>query len=172
MKEIWKPIIGYEGLYEVSNFGNVKSLNWRNTGVEKCLYLKKHNKGYFQVELCKNKKRKMFLVHRIVAEAFLPNPLKKTQINHKDYNRQNNNVENLEWCTVSENMRHSCSRRKARPIKRKEKICQFTLDGKFLRLWESCISIKRETKYNQTSIFECCENKRKTAYGYLWRYST
>lgn len=172
MKEIWKPVVGYEGLYEVSNYGNVKSLNWGNRGFEKRMYLKKHNKGYLQVELCKNKSKKMFLVHRIVADAFLENPLKKTQINHKDYNRTNNNVENLEWCTVSENMKHSCLRRKEKPTKRKEKILQLDINGNFLRLWDNCISIKKEKGYSQTSIFECCENKRKTAYGYLWRYST
>lgn len=171
MKEIWKPIIGYEGLYEVSNYGNIKSLNWRNRNIEKCLYLKKHNKGYFQVELVKNKKRKMVLVHRLVAEAFLENPLNKPQINHKDYNRSNNSVENLEWCTINENMTHSAIRRKSKPTKRKEKIIQLDLQGNIVKIWNSCVSIKTDKNYHQTSIFECCEGKRKTAYGFIWQYA-
>lgn len=172
MKEIWKPVLGYEGLYEVSNLGRVKSLNWKRTNTHKCLYLKKHNKGYKQVELVKDKSSKMFLVHRLVANAFLDNPFNKTQINHKDYDKTNNNVDNLEWCTNSENMKHSCLRKNDKPKRRKEKILQFDIDGNFLKLWDDCISIKKEKGFNQTSIFECCENKRKTAYGYLWRYST
>ena len=171
MNEIWKPVVGYEGLYEVSNYGNVKSLNWQNTKKEKCLYLKKHNKGYFQVELVKNKKRKMMLVHRLVAEAFLEKQVNKTQINHKDYNRKNNNVENLEWCTGSENMIHSALRKKSNPIKRMEKIVQYDLQGKIIKIWDNCICIKKEKNYHQTSIFECCERKRKTAYGFIWRYA-
>lgn len=171
MKEIWKPIVGYEGLYEVSNLGNVKSLNWKNTKEEKCLYLKKHNKGYLQVELVKNKNKKMVLVHRIVAETFLENLSNKPQINHKDYNRSNNNVENLEWCTNSENMKHSALRKKSKPIKRNEKIIQYDFNGNIIKTWENCIAIKSKYKYNQTSIFECCEGKRKTAYGFIWRYA-
>ena len=107
MEEIWKDISGYEGLYQVSNFGNVKSLNWRRTGKPKNLYLKAHNRGYLQVELAKNGVKKSFMVHRLVAEAFIKNPNGFPVINHKDEDKANNSVENLEWCDNRYNKTYS-----------------------------------------------------------------
>ena len=88
MEEIWRDVVGYEGLYQVSNKGNVKSLNWKNRGYERNLYLKPHNKGYLQVELAKDGKKKCFVVHRLVAIAFIPNPHKHPQVNHIDENKR------------------------------------------------------------------------------------
>lgn len=102
MKEIWKDIAGYEGLYMVSNIGNIYSCrNKRN------LKLPLNASGYPHVILCDGKSRRTFKVHRIVAEAFIPNEDNKPCINHIDSNRQNNNVKNLEWCTQKENIRHA-----------------------------------------------------------------
>ena len=94
------PIIGYEGHYEVDSEGNIYSLKWKRRTRLKCQLI---NSGYYTVDLWKNNKNKKFLVHRVVAEAFIPNPNCLPQINHKDENRLNNNVENLEWCTAQYN---------------------------------------------------------------------
>ena len=100
-KEIWKPIKGYESLYKVSNLGNILSLK-----TNKLLKANMITNGYFAVQLCKNHKRKSFLVHRIVAEHFIDNPNNLPEINHKDENKGNNTVNNLEWCTRKYNMNY------------------------------------------------------------------
>ena len=102
-KEIWKPCVGFEGLYEVSNLGNVRSLNYRNRiGFVHNLFLSASKQGYLTVHF----KNREYKVHRLVATAFIPNPENKRCVNHLDGNKQNNNVTNLEWCTHSENTRH------------------------------------------------------------------
>ena len=103
MTEIWKPVVGYLGFYEISNLGRVKSLK-DNLGRDRELILKpqKRKDGYFTIEL----KRSTKFLHRIVAEAFIPNPENKPQVNHKDSNRENNQTGNLEWVTASENILH------------------------------------------------------------------
>lgn len=116
LKEIWKPIKGYEGLYEVSNLGRVKALERKkncNRGYEiiKEHFLKPNNygtSGYYRVPLTnKEHIRKYYLVHRLVAENFIENPKNLPQINHKDGNKENNTADNLEWCTVSFNIKHA-----------------------------------------------------------------
>ena len=110
MEEIWKDIDGFEGLYQVSNFGNVMSLNYGNRGYAKKLTPKCNNSGRLWVELLKGGKRKCMLVHRLVALAFIPNPNNFPQINHKDENPKNNFAFNLEWCTQSYNNNYSIER--------------------------------------------------------------
>lgn len=107
MKEQWKPVVGYEGNYEVSNLGRVKSLP-RNGTIKKERIIKNNVKksGYVDIMLSKNNKRIYTHLHRVVAKAFIPNPENKPQVNHKDGNKQNNTVENLEWATASENLKH------------------------------------------------------------------
>ena len=99
MTEIWKNIEGYEGKYQVSNLGQVKSM----IGQEKVLHPKKHRNGHLQIGLHKDKKRKTMYIHRLVAQAFIPNPDNLPCVNHKDENPNNNNVDNLEWCTQKYN---------------------------------------------------------------------
>lgn len=114
MLEIWKDIKGYEGLYQISNFGRIKSLpkkriNGTNFYIqkEKILKLQLKTKRYLGINLTKNKMHKNFLVHRLVAEAFIDNPYDLPQVNHKDCNKLNNNINNLEWCTQEENLNHA-----------------------------------------------------------------
>ena len=102
-EEVWKPIKDYEGLYEISNLGRVKSLNYRGTGKGKILKNIKDRKGYLKVCLTKNGRHKIFRVHRLVAEAFIPNPNNYPIVNHKDEVPSNNCVDNLEWCTYAYN---------------------------------------------------------------------
>lgn len=127
-QEIWKPISNYEGLYEVSNNGQIKSVgryiksNHNNTRFqeEKIRKLTVNNKGYVTVRLCKNGKYKTFLVHRLVAETFIPNPYEYNEVNHKDEDKAHNSVNNLEWCSHDYNIQYSLvSKRKRR---RKDKI--------------------------------------------------
>lgn len=179
--ENWKPVVGYEGLYEVSDLGRVKSLNWQNRGFERCLYLKPHNKGYLQVELYKNNTAKMFMVHRLVALAFLPNPHNFPQVNHKDENRKNNAVCNLEWCDQSYNVRYSMERRETPQVVNNyspkyqkridKKIVQLSLDGEPVKTWSNSREIFKETGMSDWSISECCRGNRNKAYGFKWQYA-
>ena len=112
MMEEWRAVPGYEGLYEVSNIGNV-----RNVRRNKLLRLLKTNNGYIRVFLCKNGIKTGFQVHRLVAQAFLPNPDNLPQINHKDEDKTNNNVTNLEWCTAKYNINFGTARIRSRNTK-------------------------------------------------------
>ena len=160
--EIWKDIPEYEGLYQISNYGRVKSLKFDK---EKILKFGKDKDEYLQVVLYKDKKRKTFKVHRLVCLAFLKNPENFPYINHKDENKQNNHVNNLEFCNHTYNMNYGTI------IERKHKpIIQFTKEGEFIKMWDSIKSASIELKIYATSITACCKFKRKSAYGFIWRY--
>ena len=110
-QEIWKDVVGYEGFYKVSNKGNIRSVERKDTLGRKwggVTLRPSHNNtgGYLSVDLCKNGTRKKKRVHRLVAEVFIPNPNNYSEINHKDENKTNNHVENLEWCTSKYNINH------------------------------------------------------------------
>ncbi len=110
--EIWKDILGYEGHYQISNEGRVKSLVRWMCPVERIRKLYDNGRGYLVIDLTAlPQKRKTYPIHRLVAIAFIPNPSGYPQVNHKDTNKWNNNVSNLEWCTKSYNERHAAFHR-------------------------------------------------------------
>ena len=178
MEEIWKDIKGYEGLYQISNLGNVKSLSrtMENKGtfgkiyhIKEKIMKPKIDKGYYRIGLTKNKIRKYFAVHRLVAIAFIENPDNLEIINHKDENPLNNKVDNLEWCTQQYNINYGTGmeRRKA---KQSIKINQYDLNGNYIRTWDCINDAIRQYKGN-TQICQCCKGKRKYASCYKWKYA-
>lgn len=169
--EIWKDIKGYEGRYQVSNRGNVKSLNYNHTGKIKNLKFRKPNtyNQYMTIELCKNNKKEVFFIHRLVAEAFIPNPRKMPVVNHIDGNKTNNKSDNLEWCSYSSNVRHAYD---TRLIKQKNRaVNQYSLDGKYIKSWNGVREVQRNLGYSSGALCDCCKGRQKTAYGYVWKYA-
>lgn len=172
-KEIWKNILNFEG-YQVSNLGRVKSLpkKTNNQFNNKEIILKpiKQKNGYYNVNVGGQIKG----VHRLVAETFIQNLENKPCVNHKDGNKKNNNVENLEFCTYSENLKHAYNigLRVATNNHLKKKILQYDLKGNFIKKWESTKEIERKLKISHSAISHCCKRKLhyNTAGGYIWRY--
>lgn len=184
MAEIWKDIAGFEGIYQVSNKGKVRSLDRYVQCADSIRYYKgrmmkqdKKKNGYLQVNLKRQKINKQFLVHRLVAVAFLPNPEGFAIVNHKDENKENNSVENLEWCThtynnlYGEGHRTRCTNARSGAIQKLAKpVLQYSLDGVFVAEYFSATEAGRKTGFRQSGISECCNGNQKTAYGYVWRY--
>ena len=171
IKEIWKDKKDYEGHYQVSNCGRVKSIKF---GKERILKLRTDKKtGYLHVVLCKDGKAKAFTVHRLVAESFLPNPHNYPCVNHKDENKQNNNVSNLEWCSVQYNNTYGTRiervAEKKTNGKQSKPVLQYTLDGQFVREWESTAECGRNG-FNQGNVVACCQGKLKKYKGFIWKY--
>ena len=165
MKEIWKDIKDYEGHYQVSNLSRVKSIKF---GKERILKPVTDRHGYLIVGLWKNNKQKTYKVHRLVAEAFLPNPDNLPQVNHKDENPLNNNVNNLEWCNSKYN--NTYGTRIERISKRRSKtVLQYDLEGNFIREWESTAECGRNG-FNQAHVAACCQGKLKKHKDSIWRY--
>lgn len=182
MKEIWKDIEDYEGLYQISNCGRVKSIDHMREQLHlygrmvntnyKGKILKPHNsRGYLRVRLFDRNKSKNISIHRLVAEAFIPNPNNYPQINHKDEDKTNNNVDNLEWCTPAYNANYGT--RKKRIIKKQSiPIIQYTLDGKFVKEYSSIAEAARQTGINLGNICSCCRGNINYSHagGFKWQY--
>ena len=164
--EVWKDIEGYEGLYQVSNLGRVKSIRY---GKERILKPLRYNCGYFVVNLWKNGERNQYLVHRLVCQSFIPNPNNLPQVNHKDENKENNSVENLEWCTAKYNYNFGTINQR-RAEKLSKPVLQYTKSGEFVREWKSTHDVQRNLGYAGSSISRCCRGKLKSAYGFVWKY--
>ncbi len=189
MNEIWKDIKGYEGLYQVSNLGKVKRLSrimidslGRKINIsEKILkpsFTTKNN-GYYLVKLTKNKKSKMYLLHVLVAKNFIPNPLGLPQVNHKDENKLNNSLNNLEWCTVKYNNNYGTKRERlsknhslAGTEKTMKKVMQFDKNLNLLNEFNSLSEAAKVTNTCINSISMCCNNKkyRKYANNFIWKF--
>lgn len=163
------PVKGYEGLYVVTSEGSVIGLKSGKT-------LKTSDvRGYLRVKLYKNAQPRMFSIHRLVADAFIPNRENKSQVNHKDGNKGNNNVENLEWATQSENQIHAYKtglNTTAHAIAATKKhVVQSTTDGQPLKVWESLSEASRQTGIPVGNITHCCKGRIRHAGGYKWDYS-
>lgn len=156
-----KDIAGYEGLYGITSCGKVWSYKR-----QKFLKTGNNHKGYLQVGLRKNGERKWYLVHRLVADAYIPNPENLPMINHKDENKANNCLQNLEWCDAKYNNTYG-SRIDRVASRNKKPILQYTLDGDFVREWPSATDVGKDVNAN---ITHCAKGKQKTAYGYIWKY--
>jgi len=186
--EIWKPVVWYEWLYEVSDVGNIKSLEkeiksrWIRIQKEILFKLKPNKKWYVRMNLWKDWTPKTYLVHRLVAQAFIINPENKPHINHKNGIHNDNRVENLEWCTPSENELHSFHVLwkksptgmlwiywKDHPLSKKVNQC--SLDWTFIKCRDSMADIRRDLWYRAWDICRCCKRLRPTAYWYKRLYS-
>ena len=167
MVEIWKDIVGYEGLYKVSNLGNVMSFWGKKPHL---LRAGKSSNGYLQVDLTNhNKSIKNFLIHRLVAQAFIPNPQNLPFVNHKDENKKNNREDNLEFCTQQYNNIYGTRIERASKSKSKP-VLQYDKNGIFINEYPSIKDAERHTGIYKENICSVCKGKLKTAGGYVWRY--
>lgn len=154
--KIWKVINQPYDNYSVSNYGEVRN---DNTGL--ILNGNRHNRGYSLIQLCNDGKCKNYLIHRLVAEYFIPNPNNFPLVNHKDEVKKNNHVDNLEWCDYQYNNSYgSCSK----PVR------QLTKDGILIREWNSPTIASKELKLHRSHIYACCNGDRKSHGGYRWEY--
>lgn len=169
-REIWKDIEGYEGLYQVSNLGRVKRLKGTYMSTERILKPRGNNTGYLQVHLCKNSKSKFDKVHRLVAQAFIPNPENKPQVNHIDENKTNNMVSNLEWVTVKENNNHGTRIERA-IISNQKKVKAIDIANGEYNYYESIKACGRELGIDPSSITKQLKGKLKQTGGYVFEYA-
>lgn len=169
----WKQIEGYNGLYEVSDTGLVRSLKF---GKKRILSPGKLRNGYLIVKLCKDGKLKNMRVHRLVAAAFIPNPLGLATVNHKNELKTDNRVSNLEWLSLTDNLHYGTGierggiAKKNRPDISKP-VCQLDQFGNVINQFPSMAEAERQTGITQSSISEVCNGRQKTAGGYFWRYA-
>lgn len=172
-KEIWKDITGYEGLYQVSDQGRVKSLERKDClgriVKERILKSTPTNNGYLLVALCDGGKPKTLTVHRLVCQAFHKNPEDKPEVNHIDEDKTNNNAVNLEWCTREENINHGSRNERAGKSGSKP-VAQYSLDGELIKIWPSLTEVERQTGFCNSAISEAANGKRKQAYNFVWKY--
>lgn len=175
--ELWKDIKEYEGLYQVSNLGNIKSLDKKDSLGRKVKGKKmkpiKRKDGYLDITLHKNGKGKHFLLHRLIAEAFIENKNNSNEINHIDENKTNNKVENLEWCNRSYNINYGLANKNRRITllnKRGKRIIQYDKNGNIIKIYPSLMQVVRELNLGKSHLSQACNGKRKTCGGYHWKY--
>ena len=190
IEEIWKDIEGYENLYQVSTMGNVKSLNFNKTSIEKILKPRDNGNGYLTVCLWKNNAYKHKYIHRLVCETFLPNPENKPCIDHVNCVRSDNRLENLRWATYTENLTNPITRKRNSDTHREiyqgennpnygnrgklnslsKPIVQLDLFGNIINLWHSAKDAERECGFDASTITKCCKGKKQTHKGFKWMY--
>ena len=173
VNEEWRSVIGYEGLYEISSLGKVKRVGrFGNNGKflsPRQLHSFNDKNNYKRVNLWKNGHMKQYPIHRLVANAFIPNPYRHPCVNHLDENKANNVVDNLEWCSFARN--NSWGIRGARISKKKcIPIIQFDKKGNKLHRFESCIAAAKFIGVSKSAICDCLKGRTKTCSGYIWQY--
>ena len=174
MMEIWKDIKDYPN-YMVSNLGRVKNLNYNKTGREQLMTPQESAFGYMRIKLCKNGKIKTIGIHRLVSEAFIPNPNNYPQVNHKNEDKTNNCVWNLEWCDANYNDNYGTRNKRSAEARTNGKcskpVLQIDKDTlEVIKEWPSAHEVERQLGYSNASISQCCNGKRNTASGYKWKY--
>lgn len=178
MIEIWRDIKDYEGLYQVSNLGRVRSLDRNGKGkgngskgkiIKPCL---DKSTGYYRVTLHKNGINKTYSVHRLVAEAFIPNPDNLPTVDHINRIKTDNMVDNLRWASYKlQSINRDDTNRESQKESCSKPVSQYTLGGVFIKEYPSIIEAGRNTGINYSSICQCCLGKRKSAGGYIWKYA-
>lgn len=162
--EEWKDVVGYENLYKVSNLGNVK-----NCLSGRILKLSNDKDGYKLINLRKNGVRKTYKVHRLVAQAFIPNPQNLPFVNHKDEIKSNNRASNLEFCTQKYNLNYGTAQERKAKAKSKP-VLQYDKNKNFVKEYTSIMDASRKTGIDFSNICKICKGKYKTAGGYIWKY--
>lgn len=170
--ELWVDIDGYDGDYQISNFGRVKS---KKNNTEKILNNNIDGRGYVFVILCKNGIKKTYRVHRLVGIYFIPNPHNYPCLNHKNENKTNNHISNLEWCTYKYNANYGTKTERLKDslkksTKNKKQIVQYDMKGNIINKHNGLREASRITNTQNSSISACCKGKHMTANGYVWRY--
>ena len=177
--ELWSDVKGYEGLYQVSTWGRVRSLGrWVNTNIKnstkrfiksKILKPGENIKGYSQVRLYKEGKFKNFLVHRLVSQTFISNPNNLPEVNHKDEDKENNTVDNLEWCTSEYNINYGTHNERVTKAMSKP-VYQYDENYDLVHEWPSTMECGRNG-FDSSTVSKCCRGERKRYKGFYWSYT-
>lgn len=176
--EVWKDISGYEGYYQISDLGRIRSLD-RYANVcgggkrlvkGKIIKPVKCTNGYYEASLSYKGVRKVLLLHRVVAEAFIPNPHNLPEVNHKDENPANNEVNNLEWCTSKYNANYGTRNERMLIGRETKPVIQLDRNGKFIKRWECMMEACRECGADISSMIRVCKGRQKTCKGFKWEY--
>lgn len=178
MQEVWKPIKETNGIYEISNFGNIRSIDRyaRVCGGGKRLVKGRNRKpikcrnGYLELQANLSGERKCYLIHRLVAQYFIPNPHNYPEVNHKDENPQNNHVDNLEWCTPKYNCNYGTRNRRCMEKVIKKPVKQLSLSGEVIAIYPMITEAMRKTGVDESQIIRVCKGRNITAGGYKWEY--